>query len=175
MIDFVETEISGKELLIRNKNKCDFLRSFDKNISLELHIKTFNMLLYNGNGDITLFDTLNTDVFSFESNDGAGSIKLLVNATETIDISVIGGFIDLNLFGKGKNLNLYSSGTGWIYTQNYLCEYASVENRSTGDCLVNASKELKCFIRNSGNIKYIGNPVISLEENSGNGRVIPIK
>jgi hypothetical protein len=175
LLDYIKTDISNKELIIRNENKCSFLRDFDQDIVLKLHITHFNKIKYDGSKNLVMKDTLHIDNFVFESSSGAGDILLLINASEQINISCIEGFSELKIFGKSKNLSIYNDGTGWLKAASLKCKNAWIENKSTGDCIVNAVEKLNCTIKGIGNIQYFGNPDIIITELSGKGRIIQAK
>lgn len=174
-IAFIETKINGNELVISNKNKCSFLRNFDQDISINIHIASFNTIEYGGSRNIIMHDTLNVENFRFTSTEGAGSIKLLLNCSGTAIIQSINGFADITLYGKSPHTGYYNDGSGWIFGKSFQNKSASVENRSAGDCIVNADSSLHCILNGIGNIQYIGNPVITVKENNGKGTIFQTK
>lgn len=174
VLNHIESEQNGKELILSDKNECRFLRGFDNNVQLNLHLKSLNRITYSGSGNITMKDSLHTENFYFSSENGAGTIKLLINATDYAEIITINSMCDIHIFGKTNKLNLYNDGTSWIYSKEFESEEASVENRSTGDCVVFVNQNMKYSIKGIGNIQYKGKPEIVVLTKTGKGRLIPL-
>lgn len=174
MLSHIKSEHKGKELILSDRNECRFLRGFDDNVQLKLHLKSLKRITYSGSGNITMKDSLHTENFHFSSENGAGTIKLLINTTEYTEINAINSMCDIHLFGKTNKLNLYNDGTSWVYLKDFKSEEASVENRSTGDCLVFVNQNMKYSIKGIGNIQYKGNPDIIVLAKTGKGRLIPL-
>jgi len=174
VIEFVETEIIRNTLVLKNNNKCGFLRDFDQDISIGLHITPFNTIEYSGSRNITMHDTLRVDNFRFTSTEGAGSIKILLNCSGTSLVQCINGFADVTLFGKSLHTGFFNDGSGWIYGKAFTNQSAYVRNRSTGDCIVRADSTLKCVLNGIGNIQYVGDPILIIE-NNGKGAVFQTK
>ena len=65
-------------------------------------------------------------------------------------------------------------GSSWIFASAYKNQKATVQNRSTGDCIVYADDSLKAVILGIGNIQYKGDPDVEILKNNGMGILIPI-
>src|SRR5690606_26686975 len=115
VISHITSDLNGKELILSDKNECRFLRGFDDNVKLILHLKSLKKITYSGSGNIYMKDSLHSDKFHFSSENGAGTIKLLVHATEYTEIISVNSMCDIHLFGKTNTLNLYNDGTAWVY------------------------------------------------------------
>lgn len=175
LVAYISTEISGKELILKNDNKCSFLRDFDQDFYLDLHVKDFSKIHYDGSGDITMRDTLIRNDFTLEMESGAGNLKLLIRADEFTRVNCAESFSEIKLYGSSPVLFLYSDGTAWIRGEQFSTAETYVENKSTGDCIVNVSDVLQCTLKGIGNIRYHGNPVVSVLEKSGKGSIIQEK
>lgn len=172
LIPLIVTETDNGNLILRNDNKCRFLRGFDFDICVDLHIREFSKLYYYGYGNVVMRDTLRVKNFMLKSESGAGDLNLPVVAVESVTVSVVDGFSEIRISGRSKKLSLYNSGTGWIKAAELQCSEASVVNSSTGDCQVSADSSLSCSIYGIGNIVYRGMPALTVLEKTGKGRVI---
>jgi len=175
VVSSIETEVFERSLKIRNKNKCSFLRNFDQDLSIKLHIGAFSSIDYTGSGAIIMHDTLITDIFRFTSDGGTGSIKLLLKCSKSTIIHTITGFADITLHGNSPHAGYYVTGSSWIYAAEFKNLQSSVESSSTGDAVVNVSDRLVCYLNGIGNIQYIGEPDIEIWEKEGTGRVFQVK
>ena len=175
IIDFIMTDVDGTELSLRNENKCSFLRDFDQEFKVRLHISDFSKLYYNGSGNVTMHDTLVRNDFTYESESGAGDLKLLVKAGEYIRLKCVDSFSEIIMYGSAPDQFIYNDGTGWIRNENLSSIRSYIENKSTGDCIVTVKEHLQCSLIGIGNIRYHGDPFVNIIENSGKGSVIKEK
>lgn len=175
VLDFVETEVVGNELIIENKNKCNFLRDFDQDIRLELHIRSLQSIYYEGSSNLVLKDTLSAEHFYFESASGAGDVTLLVKASKSATLKIFDGFSKISLYGHSPHLSVYNTGTGWNYADHFHCVEAGIEHKGTGDIFVHVDSSLTCYLSGIGNIRYKGSPKLEVKDQSGKGKIIPIK
>ena len=176
VIDKIITEVSGNNLTIRNENSCAQFRGFDQNQIVRLHISDLRVLNYDGFGDITMMDTLKNHPvsFVFKSEGGGGDVNLKVNRDTRLECVDTFSKIKLSNGNLAPVLSISVDGTAWIHAENFSARNVYVENKSTGDCLVNPLIELSYSIVDIGNIQYRNNPNLSLKkmEHSGKGRLI---
>lgn len=167
--------ISPQRYKVSNENKCNFLRSFKKKVTANIHFKELGFLHFEGSENLTTKDTIKGAEFRMIIRDGAGSVKLLVESGYT-SIVVSHGFGDFTIAGKSLitflscRTNSFCDATELI-TGNYL----RVNSETQGDMKVNANNiNLDAIINRGGNILYSGNPTeIDLEKN-GDGNLINI-
>lgn len=171
LLDFIETTTSGGSLKISNKNSCSFLRGFDQDITVDLYIDSLENLIYKGNGDIKASDTLRNTSFFFSAESAAGDVTLIVKTKDLADFYVEGSYIDLRISGSTEKLNLQNGGSTWFRGDQMHCSEATINTKSTGDCIVHADSILNCTVSNIGNIQYYGNPTVNLLSITGKGRV----
>jgi hypothetical protein len=80
LLSNITTNIEGQTLVIKNKNKCNFTRSYKYQIEIYIHFKKLDELIYRGTGPITSLNTLVNDTFTFNSWDGTDSVKLNIRS-----------------------------------------------------------------------------------------------
>ena len=170
ILPYINTEISGDELIISNDNKCNFLRDYGKPITAYLSLPTLSKIDYRGQGSITSTNTLNLAGFEFDCWSGTGSVNLDINANN-IFIRQHSGAADITLSGKVKTLYAYSLANGWFYFNNLIANSGYVNHRGSGDISVRALTNLSIELISIGNVDYYGNPNLNIVVHSGAGEI----
>lgn len=170
LIDGVVTKVKDKVLLIENKNRCNWVRSFKKTISVDVYAPKFTDFTYHGSGEVTFVDTLKTDRFLLNLWDASGNmhIKILADYVSLKTHTAPGVVVAA---GNCRELVTFLGGNGRIDAFNLKSQKALVINKNTGDILVNCQREMKAEIKGSGDIKYIGSPAIDFTK-YGSGNLI---
>lgn len=170
IIPHIQSEIEGTLLSITNNNDCRFLRDFDRNIRLELHINGFSTLRHFGSNEIVMHDTLKTDEFEFESLDGSGRVIVLVSSNEAR--IRLGGLTNFAIAGHAQFAHIDLQGSGFIHGENYSAISSYIYQRGTGDCSIRVQDKLTCKIDAIGNLIYFGSPELNVESHAGKGELI---
>ncbi|REJ80533.1 MAG: hypothetical protein DWQ44_06150 [Bacteroidetes bacterium] len=171
LLSGIITELNGNTLYIRNENKCNWVRSFKHTALVEVGMKNPESVTYFGSGNITSADTIRSKTFSFNSWNGSGSarflmnceVSYLINNTGRTDIHAAGfsgvSFVNMNDVGI---LDASSLRTGFTY----------IRTSGTGNCRIHVEKELGAEIFYHGNIYYSGNPYKIEQTITGSGNLI---
>jgi hypothetical protein len=160
LLNFVETSVDDDARLnVRNNNKCNFLRDYDKVITVEIHLKFLRNMLFEGTHELTCQNTLNTDYLAVVMTDGAGFMSLDVNAYQ-IFCSTTNGWCNFELKGNVQYLNLQIEGNGFGSTYGlHVSDSLDVISNTPEIVKVNADG---CIFRaqtlKTGDIWYIGYP-----------------
>jgi hypothetical protein len=170
LVDYVITESQGTELTIRNENKCDFLRSYKKEISIVLEYTNLSKINFIGAGNVTCSDTIKQSYFEVIGEGCSGDFNLLVN-TDSIRFTMTTGNSNVKLVGKTGLAYFYSGGTSLIDASNMNAFICLANNSGTGDFRLNAVDYLFAQIEEFGNIFYSGNPTVD-KKGSGKGQLI---
>ena len=80
IINFVEASYDGDLLSINNINKCNFLRSYDKKMTVYIHFKNIYNITFEGTEEVDCQSTLNLNDVVLTIRDGAGEFNLSLNA-----------------------------------------------------------------------------------------------
>lgn len=171
LLDMITTEVEGNTLIIRNKNKCNWVRSFKNKYAVELSMPRLENIYYSGSGTITTMDTLREEVFRLDGWTSSGSIRLLLNCGTTW-LSLHTGTADLTASGFSGVSYVYSAAMGPINCKELETGYSYIANRGTNDCYVTVLKELGATITLQGNIYYTGNPYKIDTEITGTGLLV---
>ena len=170
LLPYINTEMSGSELKISSDNKCSFLRAYDIPITVYLSLPTITKIYYTGKGTISCADTLNFSDFTFETNQGTGSINLTMNS-DKISIFQHTGPSYITISGNSKYLYLYAGENGWLFFNHLETDYVHTNHAGTGDMIVKANKTLLVELTSIGNIDYYGNPVVTISTHTGSGQL----
>jgi hypothetical protein len=168
-INSIDAFIKNDTLTIDDHKKMSF--NPEKN-SLTLHFTNLEYFASYNPVNITNRDTLKADHFMFVAIGEIAEVRFRLNCNflQVLDNSNTLGY--LHFIGKAESCWIWNRYGTCMYTDSLQCKDAVIYNESVGDVSVNASDNIHAFIRSPGNILYRGNPVITLEEKKGEGRLI---
>jgi hypothetical protein len=170
----IVTEVENDSVLtISNDNRCNWVRSYDKPITVFLEFRQLESLEYRSVGDVVNEDTLILDSLSLDVREGAGKINLKIN-TPLIYCSLHYGTADIVLEGNAELGYIFGDGFGRIDNRDFLVSQAFVTNRSSNDMYLSVETRLGATIENIGNIYYRGNPPDVGLNQIGTGQLIKI-
>jgi Putative auto-transporter adhesin, head GIN domain len=173
IIDKVITEVSGNSLYIRNENKCNWLRSYDKEINVYLSVSNIDSIDYNSSGVIISTNTILNDTLSINVEEGCGSIDMEINVYKAV-LNLHYGTVDFKISGKSKLAYIFNASYGPIHCHNLNSTFTYINNQGTNDCYVRASHTLEATIEFLGNIYYYGNPSFIKKNITGQGELIKL-
>lgn len=159
LLPFIETELVDGRLAITNTNKCNFLRSFKKEIEVEIHFDYIYNIEFNGTLELTCANTVISDYFSLTLDESAGKFNLDLNAS-SLRLLVQLNSGNFNISGEVNYLQVQLNGTGFGNTENMIVnDSLHVLSKSNGDVYINAANTyLRAQTSRGGDIYYIGNP-----------------
>ena len=166
----INTRAENGKLIIKNNNKCNWVRKFNREINIEIYSPNLRSINYYGHNTITFADTLKTDTLFVNLWQCSGDLNLLVN-TKYLELKSHTGTGTIICKGTSNQLVAYMGGNGFVNSFNCNSNYVLAVNENTGKLKVNAQKTLKADLRSTGNIEYVGSPII--ERNiEGTGKLI---
>lgn len=112
LLNFVSATIEDDRLSIVNKNKCNFLRSYKKEISVDVYFQNIYSIDFEGTKDLIMTDTIHAPYLSLIITDGAGKCDLTVDSDQLIVI-VTNGWGNFDIDGKTKFVKLDIRGDGF--------------------------------------------------------------
>ncbi len=171
LIDGISATVSNNVLLIENKNRCNWLRSFKNNFVVEVHTPVLNHIINNSSDDIIMLNKFFTDSLSIDCHDGLGTVEINVQ-TPVMWTNLHTGIADVK--GKGTvGVNyVYAASQGSVDYAQVETGYTFITNKGTNDCYIHVQKELNAEIFYVGNIYYKGNPYKVNSVISGTGNLI---
>lgn len=173
LLNFVTSDVSDGLLSIENKNKCNFLRSYKKEINVELHFKNIINVLFEGTKPLVCKNQLQLNDVVFVIRDGAGNVDLDLSAN-SLSMIVTHGWGNFNLHGQVNYLRLEvrSNGFGDAYDVQ-VNDSVHVISNTQGLIKVNGNNALmRAELIIDGDVWYIGNPSYLDVQKYGNGELI---
>jgi hypothetical protein len=170
VISFIHVLANNRRLNISNENRCNFLRSFDRRIKVDIYTPDVRYIHYEGSEGIFSKDTIVNNSLRLRIRDGAGKMDLKVNVGY-LECIVTHGWGDFELAGDAQLAYIVCQTNSFADTRKLTVhEGFSVLSITQGDMFVNGNtKHLKLEVRRNGNIFYTGTPVALEKINNGNG------
>jgi hypothetical protein len=171
LLPFINTGVNGETLEISNRNKCNFLRNYDKPINIYLTVSNLTEISYQGKGEVSSVGSLNFPKLTIETKTGTGKIDLNLISDEIRLISHSGA-TEFIVAGTSNKLFVFSGASTWCYLSSLTANDVHVNNAGVGDIMVNANNTLLIELSSLGNIIYTGTPAITISVNTGSGQLI---
>ncbi len=172
LLELIETEVEGNTLFIRNNNKCNWVRSYEKPINVTLYCQELNEMIAHGYGTIETLDTIVQPTFIAEQWLASGMIRLLLD-TDEVYLKSHTGPADFECRGFSDFLYAYNSSQGILRLEGVQAQNAFVWNTGTGDIFVNAEDSVQILIENVGDVYYTGQPDFVSTTLEHEGQAIP--
>jgi hypothetical protein len=170
--NLIKTEIKDNRLYISNNNKCNWVRSYKKEINAYITFNELINIVCRGSGYIASNDTIRCDVFNLNSWDGSGVIDLTLKTKESYIREHLGA-ADLRIKGKTDYVFIWSAGYGIVDCRSLLACDATVISKGTNNTYLYASNNISAEIYYIGDIYYTGNPQsVKQTVTIGKGRLI---
>jgi hypothetical protein len=171
IIDGITTEINDHLLVIRNKNTCNWLRSYNVPVNVYISVINLRKVYYEASGNISSTNTITSGNFTVLVSGGCGTIDLNMNVNEGY-FRLEQGTVDFKLHGHCSISTIYAGDFGFFDCKDLITGYSFVTNRGSNDCYVRVSQYLEANINSIGNIYYTGTPDTIVTNINGAGQVI---
>jgi hypothetical protein len=170
LLSLIETEVREGQLYITNNNTCNWVRSYEKEIHVYVHVKNLANINSYSSKDINSTNTITSPVL-YIHNYFNGNIFLDI-ATDESYTKQMGAGGDITITGQSDYNYVFDQGYGFVYLQNLQSNRALIWQKGTGDIHLNVRDKLDVRIDHFGNVYYSGNPEIILQPSEGSGRLI---
>lgn len=169
----ITSDVVDGTLRIENKNKCRFLRSYKKVVTVELHFKELFNIIYEGTEELNSNGVLNFSYLTILMRDGAGTLNINLNA-QTLDLICSNGWCNYQLQGNVNYANFKVQSNGFGDASSLLIADSLIVRSSTSEQLYfNADAALlRVEINNYGNVYYRGVPNFIEFNKYGSGELI---
>ena len=152
----IATDVVDGTLNIKNKNRCNWARSYKEPLNVYIKMPVITYITSNGSGTISSLNTITTDQFQVQI-ESSGNIVLRVN--NSLIVSHIFGYGDLTLNGTTHEHDVDIGGCSFLNCQNLHTSITYIHSFTTGLSYVDASDLLTCKIGLNGDVYCYGNPV----------------
>jgi len=163
IIDQIKTQVKNNTLSIKNKNTCNFVRTYDRKIKIEIRVKFLDYIEISSATNLSSNDTLNFKKIPklTLNNLGLGDINLKIKAG-WLNIRTINSG-NLILEGFSNILSCSIEEVTVFDARKLLCDDVYIDCHTPLDCYVNARIQLFAKIFNSGNVYFVSEPSKKLE------------
>ena|SRR6218665_147348 len=155
VVSLITTELENNTLHIRNKNRCNWTRSYKKPLNVYLRMPKLVYITSDGTGDIKSLNTLLSDTIDVQTMN-SGNVELSVSNLRTRTHMFGSG--DITLSGNTDEHDISIGGTAYIYAGELKTNYTYLHTFTLGTSYVNARDLLICVIDEKGDIYCSGNP-----------------
>lgn len=171
LINQITTEVADGELEITNENTCNFVRSYDHEISLNLNLHTLTELRLEAISNVMFLDTVEIDnltIYNYALSDSEIKLKgksVLVESQNSSKTFVSGEIADFR-----ANIEEISQ----VDASELLAEEVILDSHTPFDTYISASKGIYVKIFGKGNVIYDREPTEYkvLAERTGSGNLI---
>lgn len=160
------TEISGSTLVCKNKNRCNWTRSYKNPVNVYVHMPLLTEIESNGTGDIKSLNTIQVPSCYIQTKN-SGNVELSIQ-TPILTTSMHGS-ADLILHGTVNNHECDIGGTGYLKAGDLQTGYTFLHTYTLGLCYIYARDLVICHIDQIGDVFCYGNPksVVTSSTNKG--------
>jgi hypothetical protein len=169
----IETDISDSVLTIRNNNKFNWVRSYDRKITAYVSAPHFLRIGYQGTGTMSNNDTIREDSIFITSYAGSGYINLCIK-TSLSHLALNTGSADFNISGLSGSNFIFAGSYGPFHCLNLKTINTYMSNQGTNDCYIHVKNHLEYEIMGLGNIYFAGDPPQISGIITGQGKLIPL-
>ena len=166
----VETKVKNKILKIENKNKCNWVRSFKKDIDVYISTPTLDKLNFYGSGDVKFLNEFVTNNLLIDLWESSGDVEVYIDA-KLIELKINVGTGTIKCMGEADELVAFMGSVGFVDASATTADKVLAVNKNSGYIKVNAQQLLTAEITGNGNIEYNGDPTIELID-IGKGELI---
>ncbi len=157
LVNNIKSDIVDSILILKDENKCRWLRSYDVKKEVYIHFKNINYLLINKECDVFGNDTLFINDFEIINWGDISSVNLKLHCNN-FRFTMHAGTGTFKFSGITENEFLYFHGNGSVFAGDLRSSYCDVASKFTGDIEVNTDNTLIVSLYSSGNVIYYGNP-----------------
>ena len=174
LLEAIKTEVTDGTLTLRNTMKCNWVRNYDREITVTATVPHLVELRYEGSGDVTTAGQLRLDSLQLSIWGGAGSFTL------DVDIPILRlaehyGTADITVKGKALITTIFANSFGPFYCNDLISNIVYIRNNGSNHCYVHALHVLEAEITSTGDIYFTGNPYEVKSKITGSGKLIKVE
>lgn len=169
----ITSEVERGRLVLRNENKCDWVRSFEVPVNVYITFSRLDTIVFRAAGNLSFTNAWRNDSIQFDVWEGAGTIDLKLDVFKS-RVYIHYGVTEVIISGWSQVNYISSKGYGPVDALGLQTNYTFMSTQSPNDCFVYVTGELGATLSNIGNIYYKGHPGVVTEERQSSGRLIPL-
>lgn len=159
LLNFISSEILEGVLYIRNENKCNFLRSYKHEITVEVHFTGLSYIEFEGTKPLICEVPISGNNLAVIIRDGAGLVDLDLNYNN-VTLTVTNGWGNFDLSGNVGNLtmDIRNNGFGTTYDLNVSNAMDIISNTAGLLQLNTDGADCTIQLQSAGDVWYVGTP-----------------
>lgn len=173
VVNLVKAVVLDGKLVLKNENKCTFLRSSKKKITVEVHFVSMEEIIYQGSENVKSTGSISLTNLKINLKETSGTMELELN-TLNVSVAAEPSWVNFILSGNSNTASFVVKGNAYCDTRNLLVQDKIVINsRTVGACYINgATSHLKCETNGSGNVYYTNTPGFIEWNDYGTGKLL---
>ncbi|XOV67795.1 MAG: GIN domain-containing protein [Fluviicola sp.] len=173
LVNFISTDINDGVLTVLNENKCNFLRSYKHEITVEVHFTGMSYIEFEGTKPLMCQEEITGNNLSLIIRDGAGLVDLDLTYNN-VNVTITNGWGNFDLSGTTGTLimNIRNNGFGSTYDLNVTNTLDVISNTAGLLQLNTESADCKIQLQSTGDIWYVGTPNTLDATELGTGQLI---
>ncbi|MDF2438891.1 MAG: hypothetical protein K0Q95_3267 [Bacteroidota bacterium] len=164
----IETVVQDGTLIMRNKNRCNWARSYQKPLNVYVAMPELRYVTSDGTGDIKSLNTLTTSTIDLQIKN-SGNIELTVD--NKVVLSHMHGSGDVTLHGNTEEHDISIGGTAYIYAADLQTSYTFIDKFTLGMSYIRVRDLLICKMKDKGDVICYGNPTTVHKTIEGSGQL----
>ncbi|MCK9498636.1 MAG: hypothetical protein GX793_01350 [Bacteroidales bacterium] len=140
LIPYINREIKGNELILENKNTCEWLRKREKP-KLTITCPNLKEITIYETCDLKSLDSLYFTTLSIQNWAGIFTTDMILSG-DSLFFRSHASTGDYKLEGRCNYAYIYNVGNGYLKARKLFCNYIHAVHKSLGDSEVNPSKRL---------------------------------
>jgi hypothetical protein len=173
VVNLLKKEVLNGKLTLKNENKCAFLRSPKKKITVDVHFVELDRIVYQGSENVKSKGVINGQILTIDLKETSGTLDLELNTTHCY-VTAEPSWVNFKLSGFSNFARIVVKGNAYCDTRNFLVQdRITINSQTVGSCYVNgASNYLKCETNSSGNVYYTNTPGFIEWNDYGSGKLL---
>lgn len=167
----IDAQLSDGLLKIENVNTCNFLRSYEHEISVKLYFDSITNIQNFSTGRVISLNEMKAHKLVLENKHANGKLELYLNC-DTIYCGSPAGANDTYLHGTVSVAELYSDAFGIIHAEDLFANQAYINNSSLQPIYARATSYAFIRIEDAGNVVLKQTPTLYDFVKNGTGELI---
>jgi hypothetical protein len=164
----IETEVKNGVLFLRNKNRCNWARSYKKPLNVYITMPTVRYITSDGTADIQGLDTIRTEIVDVMIRN-SGNVELTFSNKRVL--SHMHGSGDVTLHGYTDEHDVSIGGTAYLYAGDLETNYTYINTFTLGSSYIRAKDLLIIKIEEKGDTYCYGHPTTIIKEQLSTGQL----
>jgi len=171
IIPKIETTVEKNALIIKNNNKCNWVRSYKNPIEVYVHYIDIHYLEVRGVGNLISTNLIQVDSLRIDAWESVSSIDIDIDC-QHFSSGFHTGTADLTISGTANQAYFYINPHAYLNALALESNYLSLTTNSPSESYVNSNAHLNVIINYVGNVYYTGTPHTINVEKNGDGELI---